>query len=126
MSGRPQPATTAAEDLAKIAECRRWGDDLSRPLPTSYFFSNSRQPGPEPWEAGDELERLGFQALVFDEVGGGNWHVTAFRRELLSPESVARRREQMEDIARRYDLVYNGWDRARSLREEQDGPRARG
>jgi hypothetical protein len=125
MAGRTQPATTATEDLAKIDECQRWGDDLSRPLTTSYFFSNSRQPGPEPWEAGDELERLGFEAVVFDEAGGGNWHVTAFGRELLSPDGVARRRAEMEDIARRYDLVYDGWDRTRTLEEERRGQQAR-
>jgi hypothetical protein len=121
MAGSTQPATTATDDLAKIEECRRWGDDLSRPLTTSYFFSNSRQPEPEPWEAGDELERLGFEVARDDEGGGGFWHLAAFGRDVLSPEGVARRRAEMEDIARRYDLVYDGWDRTRTLEEERRG-----
>lgn len=117
------PARNPSEDSAKLDECRRWGDDLSQPLNTTYFFSLAKFPGEEPWRAGAELQSLGLEATVFEEgLTPGHWHVAAFAEETLSRETVARRRVQMEDLARRHELTYDGWDRTRNGAELERGP----
>jgi hypothetical protein len=113
------PATSRDEDRLKLDECRQRRDDLSGPLPITHFFSLVSLPGPEPIVAGRELEALGYQTIVTEELpDDGYWHIAAFRNEVLSVDGLARRRTEMEAFAHRHQLSYDGWDRARTIAEE--------
>jgi hypothetical protein len=62
--------------------------------------------------AGLELEVRGWNEVVVEEesTGGDYWFVAAFRLQVLTIEALSEMRDEMEDIARRYEGVYGGWD----------------
>jgi hypothetical protein len=113
------PATTREEDRLKLDECRQRKDDLRGPLPITHFFSLASLPGPEPTAAGRELEALGYETIVTEELtDDGYWHIAAFGNEFLSVDGVATRRTEMEAFANRHQLSYDGWDRTRTIGAE--------
>ncbi len=114
-------ARTPGEDLARLEDLGRRGDDLSRPVRVTHFFGLARYPGAKPVRAREEPEALGFEALVTEEVtGDGYWHVAAFGEAQLTSEEITRMRLQMEQLARRHQLIYHGWDRTLTVAQERD------
>jgi len=115
------PATSRDEDRLKLDECRQRSDDLGGPLAITHFFSLVSPPGPEPIAAGRELDALGYETIVTEELpDDGYWHIAAFGNERLSVDGVARRRTEMEALADRHQLSYDGWDRTRTIAEESN------
>jgi hypothetical protein len=111
----------AAEKLSMPSESRdqdsAWLDDLvaegivlgETRLVTQFFSFPLNRDGA--LGAGLELQVRGWDEVVVEEErDGAYWFVAAFRLQLLTPAAVSAMRDEMEDIARRYEGVYGGWD----------------
>jgi len=61
-------------------------------------------------EAAVELRSLGFSAEDRLGADGVNWLVLARQELVPSEEAIATARQQMEEIARRGDGEYDGWE----------------
>jgi hypothetical protein len=113
-------STSAAEDAEIIQECLDYGEDLSKPLAVTHFFSLAEMPGPEPREAVKKLKARALRVVWDDEDSGDDlWHVAAFVTDVLTPASTAAMRGAMESFANANGLRYDGWARSRTGQEER-------
>jgi hypothetical protein len=65
--------------------------------------------------AGLELRVRGWSEVVVDEESAGSdyWFIAAVRLEAITADAVSQMRDDMEDLALRYEGVYGGWDLTR-------------
>jgi hypothetical protein len=61
-------------------------------------------------ESVSELRSLGFRTESRVGADGVNWLVLARKEIFPSEETIATGRQQMEDVARRRDGEYDGWE----------------
>jgi hypothetical protein len=84
--------------------------DTERPITVTFSFIFNRQGA---FAACDELGSLGWPRVGSDEEVDGDdcWHAYGIgRRLVLSEDSIARLREEMEDLAERHGGTFDGWD----------------
>lgn len=122
-----KPRSRAAEKLKMPSESRdrdsAWLDDLVREgvvlgesrLVTQFFSFPLERDGAH--GAHLELQVRGWSEVVIDEevTGDDYWHIAAFRLQTITAGAVSQMRDEMEDLARRYQGVYDGWDVTRML-----------
>jgi hypothetical protein len=108
-AGAPVSLTPADRDKLEFA---RLHGVLNTDRPIGVFFSFIfNLPGA--LAACDELRALGWPDVGTDEELEGDecWHAYAHKRRLvLSEESIAHLRAEMEDVAERHRGTFDGWD----------------
>lgn len=103
----PAHAAGFEEDIEAIAALREAGADLTQPLQLEFIFRfESREDARKMWRA---LSGEGFKAQVSPNSGEPGFMVFARKSMLVEEAAVARLREQLEQQARKYNGVYEGW-----------------
>lgn len=95
------------EDIEAIAALREAGADLTQPILLEFIFHfDTREDARKMWRA---LSGDGFKAQV--SPGGSTPGVLVFARKsmLVEEAGIARLRERLEQQARQYNGVYEGW-----------------
>ena len=99
-------------DDAKVSDVvERFGIDPREPhWVTHFFFFGANRDGGD--AAVHELMGLGCSRTDMDEESAGDnyWHVTAWRLEPLTSESIEGARAEMEELAATCGGTYDGWD----------------
>ena len=105
------PGSLTPKDLELLEVARVHGAlGTERPLTVWFSFIMNRAGGVAAY---DELVIREWPKVDLDEeVEGDNcWHVSAHRRRIvLSDESIAGLRGEMEDLAERHGGTFDGWD----------------
>jgi len=81
---------------------------LTKPVAVTYFFSTQAS---EPIEAEVALKKYGVSRVIIDEEisGDGYWHIAAFTEVQLTAPAIGHMNEEMESIAAKTRVKYDGW-----------------
>ena len=95
------------EDVEAVAALREAGADLTQPMLLEFIFRfDKREDARKMWRA---LSTDGYKAQVSANAGEPGFMVFARKSMLVEEAAIARLREQLEQQARKYNGVYEGW-----------------